>query len=340
MRGAVSALAAVLALACVFALNVTAADAATFDVTTTDDEADSGLPTPCDPGDTDCSLREAIIAANATGGLDTVRIPAGAYKITIAKGDGGADNGDFDITNDLTIERSGAGAVVIDGEAVDNVFEISPAATDVTVSDVSVIDGNRNQASGSSANFAEHGGGFRTLGQLTLNRVVVDDNTAFGQGGGIAVLTSGSLIATDTTITGNSAASGGGHLPRRRAARSASTARRCRANETTANGQGGGIAASFGGALTVERSEISENIAGTHGGITFQHAAHAAELDGQRQPGREHVVQRVRRDQPVEVRGDPILIEDSTIANNFRDATAATSDVAGNLGSSAAAATR
>ena len=267
MRGAVSALAAVLAFACVFALDVGAADAATFDVTTTDDEVDPGPPTPCDPGDTDCSLREAIIAANATGGLDTVRIPAGTYKITIPKGDGLADNGDFDITNDLTIERSGAGAVVIDGEAVDNVFEISPTATDVTVSDVSVIDGNRNQASGSSANFVEHGGGFRTLGQLTLNRVVVDDNTAFGQGGGIAVLSAGSLTATDTTITGNLAASGGGifHAATGTVSLNGSTVR---ANETTASGQGGGIAAVNAGALTIERSEISENIAGTHGGIT------------------------------------------------------------------------
>ncbi len=328
MRGAVS----VAVLACVCALNVTAADAAIFDVTTTIDEVDTGLPTPCDPGDGDCSLREAIIAANVTGGLDTVRIPAGTYKITIPKADGNEDDGDFDITNDLTIERSGAGTVVIDGEAADNVFEISPAATDVSVSDVTVVDGNRNQATGGSGNFVEHGGGFRTLGQLTLNRVVVDDNNAFGLGGGIAVLTSGSLTATDTTITTNTAAGGGGifHNSSGTVNLNRSTVR---ANETTANGQGGGIGASSGGALIVDRSEISENIAGAHAGINVFNTAltlRSSTVSGNRA---ESTSYSGFGGISLSSSGATTHLEDSTITNNFVNAAGgAGSDSAGNLG--------
>ena len=62
------------ACACVLALGGGAASAATFEVTTTDDEVDAGA---CTPADVDCALRAAIIAANSAAGLDTIRIPAG-----------------------------------------------------------------------------------------------------------------------------------------------------------------------------------------------------------------------------------------------------------------------
>jgi CSLREA domain-containing protein len=49
--------------------------------------------------DADCSLREAITAANANAGVDTVSIPAGTYTFTLA---GAAENsnatGDYDIS--------------------------------------------------------------------------------------------------------------------------------------------------------------------------------------------------------------------------------------------------
>jgi len=50
--------------------------AATFTVTKTADTADGTC-------DNDCSLREAIIAANVASGADTVSIPAGFYVLTL-----------------------------------------------------------------------------------------------------------------------------------------------------------------------------------------------------------------------------------------------------------------
>src|SRR6266851_8325054 len=75
------------------------AEAASFTVTRTDDPAPSG----CLVGD--CSVREAIIAANSSPG-STVTIPAGTYTLTIAGtgvGENNAAVGDLDILAAMTI---------------------------------------------------------------------------------------------------------------------------------------------------------------------------------------------------------------------------------------------
>ena len=65
--------------------------AATFHVTKTADTNDGA----CAP--TDCSLREAVIAANALVGPDTILLPAGTYELTIVGPDeDAAATGDLD----------------------------------------------------------------------------------------------------------------------------------------------------------------------------------------------------------------------------------------------------
>ena len=54
--------------------------------------------------DADCSLREAIVAANAAGGADTITLPAGTYTLVIAgMGEDASATGDLDITDQLII---------------------------------------------------------------------------------------------------------------------------------------------------------------------------------------------------------------------------------------------
>src|SRR5579862_4609572 len=78
------------------------AAAATFVVDRTDDDASA---TACTNMPNDCSLRGAIIAANAAGGADTVMVPAGTYNLTIkGVGEDMAATGDLDITDDLTLQ--------------------------------------------------------------------------------------------------------------------------------------------------------------------------------------------------------------------------------------------
>src|SRR3970282_2551136 len=78
--------------------------AAAITVNTTDDELNA---------DGDCSLREAITAANtdaavdactAGSGADTITLGAGVYALSLGPaGDDSAATGDLDITDDLTI---------------------------------------------------------------------------------------------------------------------------------------------------------------------------------------------------------------------------------------------
>ena len=87
---------------------------ATINVNTTDDELNA---------DSDCSLREAVQAANtdiavdgctAGSGADTIVLPAGTYRLTLAGADeNGNASGDLDILSDVTIEGAGAATTKI-----------------------------------------------------------------------------------------------------------------------------------------------------------------------------------------------------------------------------------
>src|SRR5207244_3305019 len=98
------------------------AGAAVFNVTKTADTNDGAC-------NSDCSLREAIIAANPVGtGADTINVPAGSYRLTLAGGDNTAATGDLDIRDDMTIVGAGASSTVIDaggaGGLGDRVFNV------------------------------------------------------------------------------------------------------------------------------------------------------------------------------------------------------------------------
>ena len=129
------------------------AHAATFTVTRLDDPA----PGACD---SDCSLREAMRAANAGSGGDTISIPAGHIRLRIAgPGEDAAATGDLDLTKSVTIAGSGARATVIDADGGDRVFDIKTGVT-ALISDVTVtggfVDGN--------------GGGIASAGMITNYR--------------------------------------------------------------------------------------------------------------------------------------------------------------------------
>lgn len=102
---------------------------ATFDVDRTDDNAGA---TACTGALNDCSLRGAIIAANANGvGADTINLPAGTYTLTLAgiNEDLGA-TGDLDITSNITIAGAGAASTIIqagttNANGIDRVFDLN-----------------------------------------------------------------------------------------------------------------------------------------------------------------------------------------------------------------------
>ena len=95
-------------------------------------------------GDADCSLREAIQAANtdsavsgcaAGSGADTITVPAGTYRLRrVGAGEDGNATGDLDVLQDVTILGAGGFLTVIDGNATDRVLHV--LAGTVVVEDV------------------------------------------------------------------------------------------------------------------------------------------------------------------------------------------------------------
>lgn len=164
--------------------------AATFTVTKTADTNDGTC-------DSDCSLREAIGAANSAGGADDITLPAGFYNLEIGgSGEDLNDTGDLDITEDLEIQGDGVDVTIIDAASGDRIFDVLSGV--VQIADLTVQGGKIA---------GEPGGGIRNADELTLTRVVVSRND--GDGGGGVSSSGGTLVVEDSTIIRNRADSPG-----------------------------------------------------------------------------------------------------------------------------------
>ncbi len=120
---------------------------ATINVNTTDDELNN---------DGDCSLREAIRAANTDtavdgcdkgNGSDRINVPFGTYTLSInGQGEDNTATGDLDILDDLTIIGAGMDKTIIDGGGIDRVFHLvddsSCSYFELTVSDLTIQNGD------------------------------------------------------------------------------------------------------------------------------------------------------------------------------------------------------
>jgi len=177
-------------------------------VNTTDDELNA---------DGDCSLREAIEAANTNTVVDgcvqgcrddTIYVPAGTYTLTIPGG--GEDNnqtGDLDILDNAYITGDGAGLTILDGNNLDRLLDILPGRT-VVVNNLTVTRGRV---------YDENGGGIRNQGDLTLNYVTLHDNAVISTvawgGGGLSNQASpqdASAALNDCLVISNTAPIAGG----------------------------------------------------------------------------------------------------------------------------------
>ncbi|MCS6842014.1 MAG: CSLREA domain-containing protein [Roseiflexus sp.] len=226
-----SVLLILLVIAVLLAVEPATAAPQTFTVTKTVDTADGVC-------GVDCSLREAISAANANPGADTIVLPAGTYTLTLATTleDDNA-NGDLDIREDLTLVGASAATTTIIAASGDRVFHLLATAA-VTVTGVT-LRGNGNVpgsggvilvAPGTSLTLrdsmvrdgrAERGGGIEVLGDdgdkrasasATIERVTFTGNRAGSLGGALSVFNGGSATLTNVTITGNSAGNSGGGI--------------------------------------------------------------------------------------------------------------------------------
>jgi CSLREA domain-containing protein len=192
----------VVLVAALLAICPAGAQAATFHVTKTADTNDGAC-------DADCSLREAIVAANANAGADDVTVPAGSYVLSIAgTGEDAGATGDLDVTDDLNLSGAGAASTTIVGNGGDRVLDVDPLSTGVSamVADVRVTNGRA----------VAFGGGIRNAGTLLLTDSTISDNKAEvttpiinSIGGGVATGAGGVTTISNCLVTGNMATGDG-----------------------------------------------------------------------------------------------------------------------------------
>jgi fibronectin-binding autotransporter adhesin len=205
---AAAALGTAMALACLHLVGqgsapARAAPSAAIHVNTTADEWDSG---------SDCSLREAIEAADADAafggctagsGDDTIVLPAGTYTLTRAgAGENFNSTGDLDVraTDGLTITGAGPGLTVIDAASLDRVLDLRMLTGTVSISALTIMGGDADDDGGGIASYHA---------DLTLIDTIVTSNTTTGSGGGLYVY-DGSATLSGCQLFSNNASSGGG----------------------------------------------------------------------------------------------------------------------------------
>ena len=187
--------------ALVVALGLTgSAHAADFIVDRFDDDTVST----CSAAANDCTLRGAVIAANATADNDTITVPASTYTLTLIGPEDAAATGDLDVkasgtSGTLTINGAGAGTTFIQAgtdasNGIDRVFHVL-ASGNLSLSALTIRNGKTS-----------NGGGIYNTGTLTVQNSTVSNNSATSNGGGI--YNTGTLTVQNSTVSNNSTTSG------------------------------------------------------------------------------------------------------------------------------------
>lgn len=171
-------------------LLTSAAHAATFNVTHTDDPVPDGCKA------NDCSLREAVIAADDTAAQDTIVLPAGVYLIDLVGDfDNSENTGDLDISTDMKFLGAPS---TIDGQDITRIMDIKSDAN-VSLQDLTL----------QNAYYKYNGGGIVIDGgSLTVNAVTFDSNTGGGLGGVIYAQNNAVVNIDDCLFSNNTGGSG------------------------------------------------------------------------------------------------------------------------------------
>jgi fibronectin-binding autotransporter adhesin len=183
-----------------------------------------------------CTLREAILAANAHPGPDVVSMQSGRYVLSITgTGEDAGLTGDLDVRGPVTIAGQGAKETRIDAQPIG----------------ISAPDGGDRV-------FDLHGG------DVTMRGFRTDNSEVHGNGGGVRATGRGSLLLTGVRIADATGARGGGIYSDRHYSLQVVNSR---VDDNHAGGGGGGIFSL--GSLTMKRSAADDNHARSNGGSIF-----------------------------------------------------------------------
>ena len=268
---------------------------ATFEPTRFDDPVPNGCRV------SNCSLREAVIAANKRVGRDTLQLSRGTYRLTREEtADPITDRfGDLDLVDEARIVGAGSRKTVLDGDDasdIGGVLDLKGIVETYTVRDLTVRDGaatghpgggiHAGNLAGSltlararvlSSYSSKTGGGiFSVADELTIKKSTIAGNRADSEGGGIYLQAVGGSGGTNTavissTVSGNRATGNGGGL----SANGANVGSGPQPPEVTAqnstfaanetSGSGGGIWAVQGATVSLDNVTVAHNDAETDG---------------------------------------------------------------------------
>ncbi|HEY2393857.1 MAG TPA: hypothetical protein VGK22_21970 [Candidatus Angelobacter sp.] len=166
---------------------------------------------------TSCSLREAVLKANATAGTDTITLAAGTFTLSIARqaGDNTGAHGGLYINDSVNVVGAGQGSTIIQGgtsaaTGVDLVFAVNEDIQTVTNASASFqnltiqFGHNRGSVGGTDGDGGcmEYDTGSSGAATLSLTNVTIQNCvTQDGNGGAIAMFNVSSGIAGGGTGT-------------------------------------------------------------------------------------------------------------------------------------------
>ena len=204
-----------------------------------------------------CTLRDAIISANTDGnasgdcaqgsGADTIIVPADTYEL-----DGSMFGGELVLTEEVEIVGAGADSTFIDGLDSIRILHVEDGVT-ATISGVTLRRG-----------VDDTGAGIFNEGTLSLNDVIVTDNHANIDGGGLANAADAALTVTNSDISSNTAQTNGGGI----ANLDTLNVEDSNIDSNTAGGGGGGLRNE--GSAVLSEVTLSGNNAGFGGAINNQ----------------------------------------------------------------------
>ncbi|MES2748275.1 MAG: choice-of-anchor Q domain-containing protein [Bacteroidota bacterium] len=199
------------------------------------------------------TLRSQIIAA-APGA--TITVDAGVSNITLTLGQ-------ITINKSLTLTGNGVANTTINGNAAGRIFDVTTG--NFTLNAITLTNG-----------LADNGGAIQVVGaNLILNTTAISNsiaNGASGSGGAVIIGTGATLIATNSTFTGNRSNRAGGAIEAVAGTTITLTNTTLTANNTgvapatAAPGNGGGFHMTGNGTVMITGGLVNNNIAAAEGG--------------------------------------------------------------------------
>ncbi|MCP5468598.1 MAG: DUF4215 domain-containing protein [Deltaproteobacteria bacterium] len=185
-------------------------------------------------GTGECTLRAAISESNALAGADKIILSSGTYPITGAMGDDLNQEGDLDITDDLTIEGEGARETILSRQGQGRI--IHSLEGDLNLLNLAIEGGSLPADTGNGAGILNekdslyinhcrvfnninndqvgtyNGGGiYSSKGNVTIENSTISNNKVLSSGGGIFIF-DGVFVLQGSTISSNESNSNGAGL--------------------------------------------------------------------------------------------------------------------------------